>query len=157
MFLSCLVPLCSWIYSVLFCMQGFATPMSYSIVLRDTDRTCLSKNHFRSALLSTSAISLLYLRYKLAKVHIIITSLIYHLETGLCHNKPLHHALQGGWQSTCLGFVRGCLRLGFIGSWFCDSWNRLSFHHTQKGSSLLFLGGKHLGLSCSRHCHSIFS
>ena len=45
-----------------------------------------------SALLSTTATSLLYLRYKIiAKVHSFITSLI-HLEPGLCHNKPLHHA-----------------------------------------------------------------
>ena len=45
-----------------------------------------------SALLSTTATSLLYLRYKMnAKVHSFITSLI-HLEPGLCHNKPLHHA-----------------------------------------------------------------
>ena len=45
-----------------------------------------------SALLSTTATSSLYLRYKIiAKVHSFITSLI-HLEPGLCHNKPLHHA-----------------------------------------------------------------
>ena len=91
MFLSCLVHLCSWIYSILFCMHGFANPMSYSIVLGDTDQTVLSKNHIRSALLLTSANSLLYLRCKLAKVHRFINSLI-HLEPGLCQNKPPHRA-----------------------------------------------------------------
>ncbi len=31
--------LCSWIYYILFCMQGFAIPTNYMSVLRDTDRT----------------------------------------------------------------------------------------------------------------------
>jgi hypothetical protein len=47
-------------------------------------------NHFSCALLLTSAMSLLYVKYQLlAKVHSFITSLT-HLELGLCHNKLLH-------------------------------------------------------------------
>ncbi len=60
-FLSGLVPLCSWIHSALFCTWGFVIPTSYIFVLRDTDQTCLSMNHFSSVLLLTSASSLLYL------------------------------------------------------------------------------------------------
>ena len=55
---------------------------------------------------------------------------------------------RGNGKFTCLGwFVRGCFWawLYWSGSWIYDSWNGLSSSHTQKGSSLLFLGGKHLG------------
>ncbi len=37
MFLSGLVPLCLWIHFALLCTQGFAIPMNYIFVLRDTD------------------------------------------------------------------------------------------------------------------------
>jgi hypothetical protein len=70
--------LCHNPHVLYFCVERHTTP-------------CLSMKYFSSALLSTSATFLLYLRYKLAKVHSFITSLIY-LEPRLRHNKPLHHA-----------------------------------------------------------------
>ena len=71
----------------------FAHPMSYIFLCWETrTKQFLSMNHFRSILLSTSAISLLYLRYKLVRVHCFITSSLIHLYPGLCLIKPLNCA-----------------------------------------------------------------
>jgi hypothetical protein len=57
-----LVPLCLWNHSALFSTQGFAIPMSYIFVLRDTDQTIplhelqgIAVNHCYSALCQVPA------------------------------------------------------------------------------------------------------
>ncbi len=96
-----------------------------------------------STLQPTTAVSLLYLSYKLAKVYCFITSLI-HLEPGLCHNKPLHRAYQ---KERRIHLSRICERLfvglslliRFLDLWFVE-W--FSWSHKQKwsGHNHLFLG-----------------
>ncbi len=90
-FLSGLVPLCSWIHFAFFLHKALPFPQTTFLCWESQPKPCLSMNHFSSKLLSPSATSLLYLRYKLDKVQSFITSLIY-LEPGLRHNMPLHHA-----------------------------------------------------------------
>ncbi len=75
----------------MFCMQGFAIPTNCILVLRDTDQTLHLQESFQQCIAIDQSYSLLYLKYKLAKVHNFMTSLI-HLEPGLYHNNPLHHA-----------------------------------------------------------------
>jgi hypothetical protein len=92
-------------------------------------------NHFSSALLSISATSLLYVRYQLlAKVHSFITSLV-HLELGLCHNKPLHHAWQGKQQ---IHLSKICERLfdwlGFINQVLGSMIHRMDYHQDVYGN-----------------------
>jgi len=135
LFLSCLVPLCSWIYSVLFCPQGFANPMSYSIVLGDTDRICLSKNHFRSALLSTNAIlcSISGASLPRSTVSLLLSFTLNPASARTSH--PIVPSRENG-KFTFLGFVGGCFWswLYWSGSWIYDSWNGLLSSHVQKWS-----------------------
>ncbi len=123
-------------------------PRATFFVLRDTDQTIPLHESFQTHIaveviylcsnsgtsLSGSTVSLLLLSFTLNQA-----------------SASTNHSIvpsRGNGKFTCLGwFMRGCFGawLYWSGSWIYDSWNGLSSSHTQKGSSLLFLGGKHLG------------
>ena len=78
-------------------------------MLRDTYQFYLSNNHVQHIIAVNQCYSLLYLRYKLAKVRSFIPSLI-HLGTRPL--PPNSHSIMPGRENgnfTCLGFVRGRL------------------------------------------------
>jgi hypothetical protein len=166
MVLSCLVPLRLWF----FCLVLHTRLCYFLFVLRDTDRILLLHESFQQSIGVNQCYSLLYLRYKLAKVQSFITSLI-HLESGLCHNKPLHHAQLGKWQ---IHLSRTCERLfnklGLIdqvlGSMICG----MDYHQVvyRNGQVIIIITQRitpfnyltYSNYRCRRkvfyHCHAIF-
>ena len=141
MFLSCLVPLCLWIYFVLFCTQGFAYPMSYIFVLRDTDQTMPLHESFQQCIAVNQGYVLLGTSLSRSTVSLLLSFTLKQASATTSHSIM---PSRGNCKFTCLGFVRGCLWawLYWSGSWIYDSWNGLSSSHIQKWSSHyhLFLG-----------------
>ncbi len=143
--LSCLVPLCSWIYFVLLCMQGFDNPMNYIFRVERhrpnnsspwiiPEAYCCRPVLFLCSISGTSlsrfTVSLLLLSFTLNQA-----------------SATTNHSIvpsRGNGKFTCLGFVRGCFWawLYWSGSWIYDSWNGLSSSHIQTWSRHyhLFLG-----------------
>ncbi len=111
MFLSGLVPLCSWIYFNLFCKQGVAIPMSYIYVLRDTDQTMTLHEyavHCCQPLLFCSMSGTSFLPR--STVSLLLSFTLNQASATTSHS--IRPSRKNG-QFTYLGFVRGCL-IGLI-------------------------------------------
>ncbi len=142
--LSCLVPLCSWIYFVLFCTQGFANPMSY-VFCDERHRPNNSSPWIISAAYCCRPV-LFLCSISGTSVSRSTVSLLLSFTLNQASATTSHSIVpnRGNGKFTCLGCVRGCFWawLYWSGSWIYDSWNGLSSSHIQtwSGHYHLFLG-----------------
>ncbi len=122
-FLSGLVPLCSWIHSILFCKQGFAIPTSYIFVLRDIDQTIHLHEyaaHYCQPLLFCSMSGTIFLPR--STVSLLLSFTLNQVSATTSHSIM---PSRGNGKFTCLGFVRDfliglALLIRFLVLWFVE-------------------------------------
>ncbi len=123
MFLSGLVHFCPWNHPTLFCKQGFAIPMSYIFVLRDTDQTISLHEyavHCCQALIFCSMSGTIFLPR--STVSLLLSFTLNQASATTSHSRM---PSRRNGKFTCLGFVRGCLvglalLIRFLVLWFVE-------------------------------------